>query len=307
MATIDVDKQISVIKGSLCSKENWKTLSNFLGNNEEKKMKFLSCIIEDIKNNPKLIECSITSLIISYFKMAQLGFMPSSISGESYVLPYNTKQKGMVAEFQIGYKGYITMLYKGGVNSVKTELVRENDVIEIVNGKVTHKVNPRMSEEQRGELIGCYLIAEINNFEYHKYMNSSEILKYRDFSKSYINDIKYGKVDSLWNEDNPNDPQKWIWRKTVIKQAAKELPINESIKEQFMLAERYDNKESIVSDIVGSANDVPLSSRANKLKNTIKNDIKGKTESRKANEEVVNTENIDDMNIDYNPDGDINY
>jgi recombination protein RecT len=52
-----------------------------------------------MKQNPKLLECSIESLLGAVLQSAQLGLEPNLL-GSCYFIPY----KGVVS-FQIGYKG----------------------------------------------------------------------------------------------------------------------------------------------------------------------------------------------------------
>src|SRR5437016_4762781 len=76
-------------------------IKNFFGD-EKQAMKFLSSVMAAVQKLPKLLECEPMSLINSFMTMAQLGLMPSDVSGEAYVLPYKDK-----AQFQLGYQGLV--------------------------------------------------------------------------------------------------------------------------------------------------------------------------------------------------------
>ena len=68
-------------------------------------------------------------------------------------------------------------------------------------------------------------------------MSKKEILAIAEkFSKSYKSDF------TPWKESN--DPQLWMWKKTVLKQCSKIVPKNETIYRAVEL----DNRDSIVSD-----------------------------------------------------------
>lgn len=209
-------------------------IRNFFGD-EKQAMKFLSSVMVDVQKNPKLLECEPTTLINSYMTMAQLGLMPSGISGESYVLPYNNKS-GMVAQFQIGYQGLITLFYRAGGQGLRTEIVRENDKFSYVNGVAHHEIDFLKSNGERGRAVAAMAIATVNGHELVKVMNAKDILDMgRQFSKSFSSQF------TPWNEEN--DPELWMWKKTVLKQLAKMLPKNETIYRA--IAE--DNEDSIVS------------------------------------------------------------
>ena len=223
-----------------------KQIKNFFGN-EQQAMKFLSSVMADVQRNPKLMECTPNSLINSYIMMAQLGFMPSGISGESYVLPYNNSKKVgaawvkvMEAQLQVGYQGLVTLFYKAGVEKITSAIVRKNDKTSFINGEITHEIDMTLSAEERGEAVGAYVTVLFRGEKNTKYMNGKDIIAHaKNFSKSYDPEGK----NSPWNP--ANDPELTMWIKTVLKQHAKLLPKNETI----IVAIALDNTDSRISDI----------------------------------------------------------
>ena len=211
-------------------------IKNFF-ENEKQAMKFLSSVMSSVQQVPALLECEPTSLVNSFMTMAQLGLMPSGVSGEAYVLPYNSKD-GKKAQFQLGYQGLITLFYRAGGQKIRTGIVYANDEFSFENGEIRHKIDISKSNEERGEAIAAYAIATVNGHDIAKAMNKKDILRYGEqFSKSYSKP-EY----SPWNPKN--DPERNMWIKTVLKQLGKLLPKNETINRA--LAE--DNKDSIISD-----------------------------------------------------------
>jgi hypothetical protein len=67
-------------------------------------------------------------------------------------------------------------------------------------------------------------------------MNKDDIMKIKEFSKSKNSE------NTPWTESN--DPELWMWRKTVLKQASKLLPKNEKLNRVI----EEDNKDSVISD-----------------------------------------------------------
>ena len=220
-------------------------IKNFFGD-EQKALKFLSSVMADVQRNPKLLECTPSSIVNSYITMAQMGFMPSGVSGESYVLPYkNTKKidgawvSVMEAQLQVGYQGLVTLYYTAGVEKIMSGIVRKNDKTSYINGELTHEVDLSLSQEERGEPIGAYVTAIFRGEKMTKYMNGKDIIAHAEkYSKSYDPTGKY----SPWNPEN--DRELWMWTKTVIKQH-KLLPKNENINKALAL----DNADSRISDM----------------------------------------------------------
>lgn len=198
------------------AKNYMNQIKNFFGD-EKQALKFLSSVMSSVQKIPKLLECDQLSVVNSFMTMAQLGLMPSDVSGEAYVLPYGDK-----AQFQLGYQGLITLFYRAGGQSVRAEIVRENDVFSFDNGIIRHKIDYKKSMEKRGAPIGAYAVALVNGHEMSQYMNQEDILKQaKQFSKSFSTSF------TPWKE--VNDPNLFMWRKTVLKQLGKFLPKNETI------------------------------------------------------------------------------
>ena len=64
----------------------------------------------------------------------------------------------------------------------------------------------------------------------------------KKFSKSFNSD------SSPWKQEN--DPELWMWKKTVLKQIAKLVPQNETV----MRAIEYDNEDTVDFDDVSKNN-----------------------------------------------------
>jgi recombination protein RecT len=243
-----------------------KQIENYFGD-KDKAMKFLSAVVSDTQRNPALLECEPRSLVNSYMIMAGCGFMPSGVSGEAYVLPYNNNKKVgnewvkiKEAQFQMGYQGLVTLFYKAGVTKITSGIVYENDGIEITNDEIKHTVDPKLSKKERGEAIGAYVIVTFRGEKIGKYMNGKDILAHaQKFSKSYKPDGKF----SPWNP--ANDPELTMWTKTVLKQHSKLLPKNETINNAIAA----DNHDSVMSDRIEAAK---RSSESMKMGNLLEHD-----------------------------------
>jgi recombination protein RecT len=200
--------------------------------------------------------------------------MPSGISGEAYVLPYNIAGK-MTAQFQLGYQGLITLFYRSGVQAIRAEIVRKNDVFTYENGNIRHEIDILKSNEERGEVVGAYAIALLNGQTIGKAMNIKDILKYRDFSKSKNSQF------SPWNEKN--DPESWMYKKTVLKQLGKLVPKNETIFKAISL----DNQDSIISDRLEKAKE---QSKSLQMGEVLENKYEKTNENQTGEDAVIDAE-----------------
>jgi len=247
---------------------------NFFNQDKGKAMMFLSNVAAEIQRNPKLQECTKGSLLNAFIQVAQFGFMPSAISGEAYVLPYKIKGE-MVAQFQMGYQGFVTLLYGAGAKSVVSEIVREKDKFSIVNGSIHHEIDPFKTREQRGKAVGAYsIIYTSNGGKVEKFMRGDEILEFaKRYSKSFGTDF------SPWNE--ANDLEKWMWRKTTLKQAAKLAPKNEKLNNALAL----DNEDSTIADQIKKNKEMSAGLTMGELDSKQKNENK-KTKNKENKGEL---------------------
>lgn len=269
-----------------------KQIENFFGD-DTKARRFLSSVMSDVQRTPKLLECTPVTIINSYLMMAELGLMPSGVSGEAYVLPYENKKKVFQngketwikvteAQFQLGYQGIVTLLYRAGAKSIVAEIAYEKDEFSYKNGVLEH--NPDPFDDDRGEAIGAYVIVTLNTGGLiTKVMSKKKILEIAaKFSKSYNSSF------SPWKN---NDPELWMWKKTVLKQAAKLMPKNEIVHKA--IAE--DNKDSNIEEGNGRLEAAKEKSKALSMGNLVKDenkDQKNQAESQEAtsSNEVDNEE-----------------
>lgn len=260
-APAQIEAQIKNLKTTLANSYQ-KQIENYFGDPKQA-LKFLSSVVSAVQRNPALLECEPASVINSFMTMAQLQFMPSDVSGEAYVLPY----KG-VAQFQLGYQGLVTLFYRAGVRLIVAEIVYSKDKFSYTNGVIEH--SPDIFADDRGEAIGAYVIVTLASGEkLAKVMKKGDIMDMgKKFSKSFKSDY------TPWKE--ANDPELWMWKKTVLKQIAKLVPKNETI----FKAVAEDNKESNVAD---RAERAKMESEGLRMGNLLKHNTNENNENQTEN------------------------
>ena len=144
-----------------------------------------------IRKNPKLVECSPESFLGGVFAAAELGLEPGNALGFAYLLPFQNKGK-MECEFQIGYKGYLELLYRSGrVASVEPYIVRRKDKYELVRGiesKFTHEPNLEADPDDADNPVVFYgvLIKYKDGGHSFHFMTPKQIRAHaKKYSKSY--------------------------------------------------------------------------------------------------------------------------
>ncbi|MEC3884605.1 recombination protein RecT [Halobacillus sp. HZG1] len=173
-----------------------------------------------IRQNPKLLECSIPSLMGAVMQAAQLGLEPGLI-GHCYLVPfYNGKMKETDVQFIIGYKGMIDLARRSGhIESIYAHTVHENDEFEYELGlhpKLVHKP----STGERGNMNFVYSVAHFKDGGYQfEVFSRNDVDKVKERSKAG----KFGPWQTDYEE---------MAKKTVIRRMFKYLPISVEIQNQ---------------------------------------------------------------------------
>ena len=161
--------------------------------------RFISAVISAVQTNPALQECTNQSILSAALLGESLKLSPSPQLGQYYMVPYNDKERGNVAQFQLGYKGYIQLAIRSGqykklnVLAIKKgELVRFDPLNEEIEVKLID------DEEQRetAETIGYYAMFEyVNGFRKAIYWSKNKMLAHADkYSPAFSKDGKTVKT-----------------------------------------------------------------------------------------------------------------
>jgi recombination protein RecT len=166
-----------------------------------------------LRTNPKLLECSIESLLGACLQAAQLGLDPSI--GNCFFIPYKNQ-----VSFQIGYKGLIELVTRNGsVQTIVAQAVHQGDEFYYEYGRNETLKHIPAPNAKRGpaEYYYAYAIMKNGGFAF-QVMHISDIEKIRDeHSISY----KYDKNGSIWAKNFES-----MALKSVIKRLIKYLPIS---------------------------------------------------------------------------------
>jgi len=121
--------------------------------------RLLHVIAGVIVRNPKLVQCTIGSLMSCAKDCMSLGLEPNTHHGHAYLIPRWAREiNGSAATLQIGYKGYAYLMWKSGrVRMLGAGIVHEAELPEFrielgTHGEVRHRPAPK----NRGVPVGVY-------------------------------------------------------------------------------------------------------------------------------------------------------
>jgi recombination protein RecT len=181
--------------------------------------KYFQLVVRQAKE--KLLECTRQSIIVSILDCASLRLSPDPILGHAYFIPYNNTKLGRKeCQFMPGYKGYINLAMRNGLESIRAEVIRKNDKFEYEEGTNPYIKHIKPLTGDRGEFIGAYAIAELSKSPkpLFKVMTQEEVLAIKKMSKSSSSE------DSPWNKWETEQ-----WQKTVLKKLCKTLDLSPEV------------------------------------------------------------------------------
>lgn len=156
--------------------------------------RFIASIVSAVSANPALQECDAGTIILSAGLLGEgLNLSPSPQLGQYYIVPFNdNKNKRKVAQFQLGYKGYIQLAIRSGQYKKLT-------VMPIKQGELIH-FNP-LEEEIEVELIENEIKREktptIGYYAMFRYINGFEKAMYWSKEKMMSHADKYSPAFSI--------------------------------------------------------------------------------------------------------------
>lgn len=217
------------VNNSLAKKKQKAPLSTYLSQDAIKNkindviggkngQRFISAIVSATTNNPALQECDNGSILSAALLGESLNLSPSPQLGQYYLVPFNDKNKGKVAQFQLGYKGYIQLAIRSGqYKKLNVLAIKEGELIRFdpLNEEIEVKLIPDEEAREKAETIGYYAMFEYTNgFRKAIYWSKSKMEAHAmKYSKGY----QAKKGYTFWEKDFDGMAFKTMLRQLISK------------------------------------------------------------------------------------------
>lgn len=210
--------------------------------------RFITAIVSAVSNNPALSDCSQSSILSAALLGESLDLSPSPQLAQYYIVPFNTKI-GKVAQFQLGYKGYIQLAIRSGqykklnVLAIKEgELIRYDPLNEEIEVRL---INDELAREQ-AKTIGYYAMFEYTNgFKKTMYWSKEKMeahaLKY---SKGY----QAKKGCTFWEKDFDAMAYKTMLRQLISKWGIMSIEMQMAMDGDMAVINEDGTKEYVDND-----------------------------------------------------------
>lgn len=184
--------------------------------------RFISAVVSAVNNNPMLQECTNQSILAAALLGESLNLSPSPQLGQYYMVPFDDAKKGKVAQFQLGYKGYIQLAIRSGqYKKLNVLAIKEGELIHFdpLFEEIEVKLIEDEQQREQAATIGYYAMFEyINGFRKAIYWSKAKMeahaLKY---SKGYAADKRKGTAWTFWSKDFDGMAYKTMLRQLISK------------------------------------------------------------------------------------------
>jgi recombination protein RecT len=216
------------------AKTGVKGLSEFLNSDSiknkfteilgQKGVGFISSVLSVVNSNKLLKDADRNSIYTAALMAASLDLPINQNLGFAYIVPYNESykdannqwQKRQLAQFQLGYKGFIQLAQRSGqYKTINSTDVREGELTnhDRMTGEISFNWIQDTNERLSKKIIGYISYFELNNgFKSTLYMTMEEIEAH---AKRYSQSYKSG--NGIWKDDFPSMAKKTVTKLNLSK------------------------------------------------------------------------------------------
>lgn len=224
---------------------------------KDNRQRFITGVISAVNNNPALSDCTNQSILSGALLGESLKLSPSPQLGQYYLVPFKDKKQGDVAQFQLGYKGYIQLAIRSGqYKKLNVLAIKEGELIKFdpLNEEIEVKLIEDETERENAETVGFYAMFEyVNGFRKALYWSKAKMeahaLKY---SAGYKSDKKNGTAWTFWSKDFDGMAYKTMLRQLISKWGVMSIDMQTAINADMAVINEdgttnyVDNGENII-------------------------------------------------------------
>lgn len=232
----------------------YKNLINQTLGDKDRATRFIASISSAVATNQALQECDAGTILSGALLGESLNLSPSPQLGQYYLVPFNDSKKGYkVAQFQLGYKGYIQLAIRSGqYKKLNVLAIKKGELIKYDPLNEEIEVNLIEDEEERenAETIGYYAMFEYTNgFRKSLYWSKSKMEKH---ALKYSTGYKAKKGYTYWEKDFDGMAYKTMLRQLISKWGIMSIDMQQAVEKDMATIntdgtyEYVDNEEDTI-------------------------------------------------------------
>lgn len=243
----------------------YKNLINQTLGDKERATRFIASISSAVATNQDLQQCDAGTILSGALLGESLNLSPSPQLGQYYLVPFNDSKKGYkVAQFQLGYKGYIQLAIRSGqYKKLNVLAIKKGELVKYDPLNEEIEVNLIDDEEERetAETVGYYAMFEYTNgFRKSMYWSKSKMQKHAlKYSKGYAAHKGY----TFWEKDFDGMAYKTMLRQLISKWGIMSIDMQQAVEKDMATIntdgtyEYVENEEPIVVQQEETIEEIP--------------------------------------------------
>lgn len=199
--------------------DGYKNLINNTLGDPKRAAGFITAISSAVATNPALQECDAGTILSAGLLGESLELSPSPQLGQYYLVPFNDKKNGRkVAQFQLGYKGYVQLAIRSGqYKKLNALAIKEGELIKYdpLNEELEVQLIEDETVRANAKTIGYYAMFEyLNGFRKTLYWSKE---KMENHANTYSQGYRARKGYTYWEKDFDSMAIKTMLRQLISK------------------------------------------------------------------------------------------
>ena len=213
----------------------YKNLINQTLGDKDRATRFIASISSAVATNQALQECEAGTILSGALLGESLNLSPSPQLGQYYLVPFNDSKKGYkVAQFQLGYKGYIQLAIRSGqYKKLNVLAIKKGELVKYdpLNEEIEVNLIDDEEERENAETIGYYAMFEYTNgFRKSMYWSKSKMEKHAlKYSKGYSAHKGY----TFWEKDFDGMAYKTMLRQLISKWGIMSIDMQQAVEKDM--------------------------------------------------------------------------
>lgn len=227
--------------------EGYKNLINNTLGDPKRAAGFITAITSAVATNPNLADCDPSTILSAGLLGETLQLSPSPQLGQYYLVPFQDRKLGRkVAQFQLGYKGYIQLAIRSGQYKKLNVLpIKEGELIKYdpLNEEVEVQLIEDETAREAAPTIGYYAMFEyLNGFRKVLYWSKE---KMQNHALEYSQGYRAHKGYTFWEKDFDSMACKTMLRQLISKWGIMSIDFQKAYEADMGVLRPGDNIEYV--------------------------------------------------------------
>lgn len=216
--------------------KGYQTLINNTLRDRNTANRFIASIMSTVSANPELQKCDAGTVLSAALLGEGLKLSPSPQLGQYYLVPFkDRKNKRTVAQFQLGYKGYIQLAIRSGQYKKLNVLpIKQGELINFdpLNEDIQVQLIEDETERENAPTIGYYAMFEYTNgFKKAIYWSREKMESHAEkYSTGYASDKRNNTSWTFWSKDFDGMACKTMLRQLISKWGIMSIEMQRAIE-----------------------------------------------------------------------------